>query len=277
MSRCLRSCLLVAVVVALCAALAGCARQQDAAETTQLTPAELEAEFSGLLGTLDETRPGESVASLQAFLVRSRGYAIADTVRVEIERYRSAARGRYHEARELARQGEFDRAQGILEDLAQYIPDTPDGDAARNYLAFDFDFGRVQWLLLHREFEACETVARSLLERDLTPSQQDQVEAVLDQLERVDAATALAERASAESACRQLTVMLAQAFVEEGAYPARLSLSDIKSRDPHGSSYILRGLSSIEGYRATRDGYSFVAVSARGRHRIRVVNGEIRD
>ncbi|MDH3197976.1 MAG: hypothetical protein OEO21_07025 [Candidatus Krumholzibacteria bacterium] len=277
MSHSLRSIVFAVVAASLSVSLTGCTRQEDATETVQLTPAELEKEFHVLLQSLDEERPGESVANLEGFLRRSKGYALADTVRVEVERYRTAAEGRYHEARDLARNGQFDRAEHILEDLATYLPDTPDGDSAREYLEFEFDFGKVKWLLIHQRFDECTTVARSLLERDLTPVQQDQVETVLDQLGQVDAAITLSERSNAENACRQLAVMLAQAFVEEGAYPSRLSLTDVREQDPHGSSYVLRGLSSIEDYRASRDGYSFVAVSAQGRHRIRVVNGEIRD
>jgi tetratricopeptide (TPR) repeat protein len=254
----------------------GCAGERDSHEAVQRTPVEVKVEFFALLETLDEDQPGAAVEGLRAFLSEYKGYEIADTVRTEIERFHSYADGRYHEARELAREGRFDRAEEILEDLAR-LPKTIDGEAAEKHLEFDYHLGKAQWLLMRQRYRESAAVARALLERDLTPTQADQVESILDNVGHVDAALAHAERASAHNACRHVTVMLAQQFVEEGRYPSDLSLEDLKSWDPHGSRSILRGLSSIEDYRASSDTYSFVAVSAQGQHRIHVVDGEIQD
>jgi tetratricopeptide (TPR) repeat protein len=270
----------IAVAVAVCGALVGCATKQDTPEPTQTlrpTPPEIVAQYQSLLAGLDEDRPGSSVHSLQAFLEENGIYEIADTVRSDIDHYRTLAEGRYHEAREYARQGQFDRAERILQDIARYLPDTPDGAAARGHLEFDFYFGKAQWLLVRQRYTESAQVARSLLDRDLTPTQVDQVETILDNVGHVDASLAMAERSKAQAACRQLAVVLAQQYVEEGAYPSRFSLADAKARDPFGSRSIARALSSIEDYRASQDGYSFVAVSARGRYRIRVVDGNVQD
>jgi hypothetical protein len=119
-------------------------------------------------------------------------------------------------------------------------------------------------------------VSRDLLERDLTLYQVDQVQAILDNLAHVDVAVGMSERSSAENACRQLTVMLANQFVEEGRYPSRLSLKDVEGWGPHNSEFILRGLSAIEDYKTSNQSFSFVGVSKQGRHRIHVVDGRIK-
>jgi hypothetical protein len=239
------------------------------------TPHEVEMEFLSIVESADPDRPGKSAVELHEFLRANAGYEIADTVRVEIDRFRAAAADRYHDARELARRGKFDRSRDILTDLAEYFPDTPEGQSAREYLKFDFDMGRAKWLMVRQRFVECEAVARDLLDRDLTAHQMAQVEDILDSVGYVAAAQKQAERSSAESACQQLRVLLANEYVEMGGYPSRLSLEDIEEMDPFASRDIQRGLSAIENYHATRDGYSLVAVSAHGNHRIAIVNGEI--
>jgi len=274
-------------VAAASIALGGCGAEKESSETswgmTQLsppdtllpTPPEVEAEFFALIEAADPEHPGADARKLRAFLRENIAYEIADTVQIEAERYHAAAVGRYHKARELSRQGQFDRAQQILEDLAHNLPDTPAGEIAREYLVFDFDMGKAKWLMVRQRFAECEAVARTLLDRDLTSNQMAQVEDILDSVGYVAAAQVRVERSTAENACRQLRVMLANQFVDQGGYPSSLKLKDVEKLDAYGSSEILRGLSAIEDYRATRDGYSFVAVSSRGNHRIHVVDGRI--
>jgi hypothetical protein len=268
-------------------ALGGCSAEKESPEpswgmtrlslpdTLLPTPTEVKAEFLALIETADPERPGANARSLHEFLRRNISYEIADTVRIEVERHRTAAVGRYHSARELVRQGQFDRARQILEDLAHNLPNTQEGESARAYLAFDFDMGKAKWLMVRQRFVECEAVARALLERDLTPNQIAQVEDILDSVGYVAAAQVQAERSTAENACQQLRVMLANIFVERGVYPSTLTLEDVEELDPYISRDIMRGLSAIEDYRITRDGYSLVAVSARGNHRVRIVDGDL--
>ena len=72
-------------------------------------------------------------------------------------------------------------------------------------------------------------------------------------------------------------IYLQMMYAEEGRYPSQLSLADVEEWDPFGSRSILRALSAIESYEQTDRGCSFTAVSARGEHRIRVVDGVIED
>ncbi|HSM16333.1 MAG TPA: hypothetical protein VK845_04955 [Gemmatimonadales bacterium] len=171
----------------------------------------------------------------------------------------------------MTREGDLDRAEGMLHDLATYLPDTPDGESSTQHLEFDFYLGKAQWLMVRQRWEESREVARPLLERDLTVAQKDQVEAILD------AAYAQAERAEARAACRQLVILLETRYMEEGQYPSRLTLADVKELDPYGSRSVLRALSAIEGYQQTDRGYSFTAVSRRKQHRIRVADGTIEE
>jgi hypothetical protein len=247
----------------------GCAKEATP------TPHDVAARFHALVDTLDLNFPGASVAHLEAFLRENEGYEIADSARVEIERLRDAAAGRYHEARELAREGEFDAAETTLKDLA-LLPDTEDGASAARHLEFEFYFEQAKWLLIRQRFQESEAVARDLLARDLNRFQRDQVEQILDHVGNVDAAMGQSNRAHAEGACRQLIVFLANVYVNEGRYPESLSLSDLDTLDPYTSKSIVRALASIDDYHASQDNYSLVAVSKQG-HRFRIVDGEIQD
>jgi hypothetical protein len=261
-----------AIAIALVAAVfagAGCA------EEPAPTPAEVATRYHALLDTLDVNSPGASVERLDAFLRENESYEIADSARLEMKRFRAATDGRYHEARELARDGEFDAAEFILKDLAR-VPDTEDGASAARHLEFEFYFEKAKWLLIRQRFDESEAVARDLLARDLNRFQRDQVEQILDHVGNVDAAIGQSDRAHAEGACRQLIVFLANVYVNDGRYPVSLSLTDLENLDPYTSKSIMGALASIDDYRASQDNYSLVAVSKQG-HRFRIVDGEIRN
>ena len=259
------------IVVLVLTALSGCAADKAP------TPPTVTAQFHALLDSLDGTPPGAAVARLESFSRAHLDYDIADSVQAEIAQFRAAATGRYHEARELARQGEFDQAEFILTDLARYLSDTPDGESARRDLKFDLFFAKAQWYLLRQQHEECEAVATKLLDFDLTSYQASQVEMLLDNAGNIDVAFSQVERANAKNSCRHLTIMLVQLYVDEGRYPPSLSVEDIASWGPHNSEFILRGLSSIEDYEASEHSFSFTGVSSKGHHRIRVVDGQMMD
>lgn len=237
------------------------------------TPPELSMRYHALLDSLDSDSPGESAELLEAFARENESYSIADSARAESARFLSASDGRYHEARELARAGEFDRAEQMLQDLA-LVKDSDDAASAARHLEFEFYFEKAKWLLFRQRFEESEAVARELMKRDLNRFQRDQVEQILDNVAHIDAAVDMTERSRTESACRQLIVFLANLYVNEGRYPETLSLPELERLDPHNSRTIVDALESIEDYSATQDKYSLVAVGKRG-ERFRIVDGRI--
>lgn len=248
---------------------AGCSQKKTPA------PAPVAESYHALRDSLSDAPPAAAANRLAEFQHLHARYTLSDTVLLEVDRLRAVAADGYHEAREMARRGEFDRAEILLQDLATYLPGTPAGSSAAEYLAFDFGMSKAQWLMARQRFGESESAARELLDHELTPVQANQVEALLDNLGYVDAAFSQVERQDARNACRHLSVVLMQQFVEEGRYPSRLSIRDIEDWPAHDSEFVLRGLSAIEGYRMTDQGYSFVGVSTSGAHRIRVTDGRM--
>lgn len=264
-----QNCCLIVIIVAL--ALTGC---NDKKTETPRTVAE---EFHVLLDSVGGEPPEIAADRLQEFLREYGDYQVADSVQLALDHLGEASGDRYHEARELARQGEFDRAQKVLEGLVEHFPETPAGENAARYLEYEFYFGKAQWLLVRQRYEESGAVARALLEHDLTPFQTDQVEQILDNVGYIDAAYNQSERFAAKNACRQLSMMLAAQYAMEGQYPSRLSLDDARNLDPYSADQGLSSLSAIEDYKGSDNKFSFVGVSKSGKHRIRVVNGKVED
>ena len=237
------------------------------------TPANVSTRYHAMLDTLDVNRPGAALVALETFANENQVYSVADSVDQEIIVWRGAIQGRYHQARELAREGEFDAAERNLRDLA-LLPQTEDGNSAAQHLEFEFYFEKAKWLLVRQRFEESEAVARELLSHDLNRFQRDQVEQILDHVANVDGAEAMVHRSRAEGACRQLIVLMANLYVNDGQYPASMSISDLKRLDPYYWRQIANELSAIEDYHATQDNYSLVAVGQNG-ERFHVVNGTL--
>lgn len=238
-------------------------------------PEDVSIELVETLERADTMRPGEAVVTLQAFLERHHGYTTDEMLVGEIERHRERADDLYHEARDRTRDGDYAEAESILRDLATHLPDTPIGEQAREHLNFRFYLIQAQQLLLKQRFGEAGEVAHRMLELDLTPSQAEQAERILDVVQHSTAALDVVERQSAEQATRQILVMLAQKMVEEGRYPSRLTLDELEKWDPFNGRSVQRALSRIEGYRPSGQSVSFTAVSRSGEQRVEVVDGEI--
>lgn len=251
------------------AMLSACSNEKAA------TPRDVSVRYHSLLDTLATDSPGASLRTLESFLSENKKFDIADSVEYQIVVRRAEMQERYHEAREIARDGQFERAEAILQDLA-LSPDTDGGASAKQHLEFEFYLEKAKWLLIRQRFEESEAVARMLLTRDLNRFQRDQVEQVLDFVSNVDGAMAMGQQAQAQAACRQLIVFMANLFVNEGRYPESFSLGDLERWDPYASRTITKELESIEDYRTWEDKYSLVAVSKQGQ-RFKIVNGNIEE
>ena len=254
--------------IVLIAAL-GCAEQ--AVET----PPEVQAEFHSLLQEIENDPVEVAARQLTIFLRANAVYDVADTVQLVLDELSLETSSRYHEARELARAGEFDRAEQILRDIVDYLPQSNAAELAAQYLEFEFYYSQAQWLLVRQRHKEAGAVARAMLDRDLTGYQVQQVEQILDNVGFVDAAYSQSELQETRSACRQVAVMLAQQFVMMGEYPSTFTLEDARNMDAFDAGYSLKGLSAIEDFRVVNHQVSFVGVSKSGRHRVRVVDGAI--
>jgi hypothetical protein len=238
------------------------------------TPAAVADHYHALVDTLDDARPGACAAALTKFLEEAGRYQIADSARAQIRHFELMAHGGYHEARELAREGEFDRAEEMLQDLSWL--DTEDGRSAHEHLRFEFYMEKARWLLVRQRFDEADAVARELLGHDLNRFQRNEAEKVLDYTGNVGAAMQMAKGTEERSACKQLTVFLATMYVDNGTYPETFSLEDLQQMDPYNAQAMGRMFSSFDEYQASRDHYSLVAVAKSG-HRYHIVDGEVKD
>ena len=262
-----------------CTVLGGCGGGAEGPPETarlEVTPPEVAARYQALVDELDEGLPGAAVARLENFRERNSGFEVARLAEEEIGRFRSLANGRYHLARELARDGEFDRARSVLEDLGTHLPDTADGESARRHLETgDFDVGQAQWLASRQRWKESERVARAALERGVRGPGAEQLERILDNAGMVSAARSTAARTQVMAACRQVMIVLEVTMADQGEYPARFSLADVEAYDAVGSRGIRHSLSAVEGYRRTAGAYDLVCVGTDGENRVRVVGGEL--
>ena len=237
------------------------------------TPHDVSARYHAMLDTLDVEQPGASLLALEGFRDANQNYTVADTVEQDILDWRGTIQGRYHQARELSRAGEFDRAERMLQDLA-LLPQTEDGSSAVQHLEFEFYFEKAKSLMIRQRFEESEAVARELLTRDLSRFQRDQVEQILDHTANIGVAEGMVGKSRTEGACRPLIVLMANLYVNEGQYPVSMSLGDLERLDPYYWRSIANELSAIEDYHATQDTYSLVAIGKNG-ERFRIVNGTL--
>lgn len=170
------------------------------------TPPSVDAEYRAIVESVNEDLPGRSLKQLTDFMLANRRFDIVTAVEQEIGRLHGLSEGRYRDARDLARAGDFDQAEEILSDLSAHFPKTEDGENAAEHLAFDFYYGKAQKLAALERWEAAGDVARGLLDRDLTRAQENQMQAILDAASTVGVAYQRAARAQA-MADTQLIVM----------------------------------------------------------------------
>lgn len=259
----------IATLTLLACLAAGCEEQK----TT--TPPAISERFHALLDTMHAETPGASSVALESLLQESEGYTIADSVEKELERLRVATEGRYRVARALARDGEFDLAESILQDLAR-MSGTDDGESARQHMDFEFYLEKARWLLVHQRFEEATEVARELQSRDLNPLQVNETEKILDYTGLADDAMVMTAHHNARNACKQLIVYLATIYVDNGTYPSSFSIADMEQMDQYGAKAFTKAIASIEEYKASQDHYSLVAVGNDG-ERYRIVDGELKN
>ena len=251
---------------AVACALGACERE------LQPTPPALAGRFHAIVDSLDADQPGASAVTLTEFLAEARPYQIADSVRLQIRHFELLSYGSYHVARTLARDGEFDRAEAMLKDLAKL--DTEDGKSARQHLEFEFYMEKARWLLVRQRFDEAAAVARELLGHDLNRFQRDEAEKVLDYTGNVGAAMDMAKGTEERSACKQLGVFIETMFVDNGYYPKSFSLADLQQMDPYNAQAMARVFSSFENYQTSGDHYSMVAVAKSG-NRYNIIDGRI--
>lgn len=262
---------LLLLVAALSAALGalGCERRSE-------TPPEVASAYSKLQDGLDLQSPGASVGRLLEFRRRNARYAIVSTIDEELKAWRPRLDAAYRQARDLAREEQYDRAEAVLKDLAQ-AQDERAGRLAREFLAFEFPFAKARRLLQKGDAAGAEAVARTLRQTPLTDEQLTTIERLLDDTKTVDIGITMTRTTALKSAARMLQVFLHSTYAEDGQYPSSLALDSPALASLRQSGPFLEVVGAIEGYMATPDEFSFVVVGKDPRQRMRVTQSTIED
>lgn len=241
---------------------AGCVTPRD-------TPPEVARAYGELLGSLDATRPGSSVARLQEFAKLHRADPIVKTVAADLGPWKEQLEPAYLRARDLARDGRFDEAQPVLVDLAQ-LRDEPAGRMAREFLAFEFHQQKVSQLLLKGDTTGAKAAAAELRTLPLDETQRSSAERLMDSVGLADSAVRMTRTTALESTARAIHVAVISSFMDEGRYPDALDLSSPVLANLRNTG-LLRTVSGLSDYVVKGDEFSLIVTGQDGR-RIRVTN-----
>lgn len=244
----------------------------SACESRQATPAEVQAAYADLVASLEPAAPGFALLRLEAFARRNADYDIVVEVERRAVEWRQRLQPAYLNARELARQGQFDLAETILKDLA-LVPGEAAGAEAIDFLAFDFHKLEASSLLVTGDSEGAAAAARGLLAGAKGSEEMAAAQQLMDVAAVAELGARMTRTTALQSSARALHVFLLSSYVDNGQYPQRLSLDDpdLSYLRDTGS---LRAIDRLEGYRSTTDTFSVIVVGKDGQ-RLRVTNSAV--
>ncbi len=258
--------LIAAVLVLL--GLAACRGRTEA-------PPEVALAYRTLVASLDEKAPGTSFVRLRDFAHQNERYAVSTEALAALGPWRRKMEAAYRRSRDLAREGRFDEAEAILNDLASVTGEGA-GRLAGEFLAYDFHRLKASRLLVKGDVAGAEVAAKELREMPLTEAQMAETERLLDSTALVDAGVRMTRTTALQSAARSIHVLLHSTYADEGQYPATLTL-DSPALASLRDVGLLRSVTAIEGYTATPDTFSFVLVGQDPSQRIRVTQSGMED
>ena len=250
-------------------ALQGCERRSE-------TPPDVAQAFRTLLSSLDPSAPGASLARLQEFARRNSRYVIASAVDTEVKAWRSRLDPAYLRGRDLVREEQFDRAEAVLKDLAR-LPDEKAGRLSRGFLAFEFPQMKATRLLQKGDTAGAEAVLKTLTRADLSEEQMAAAQRLLDSANVVGIGAVMTRTTAMKSAARALHVYLLSSYMDNGQYPAALTLGSPELASLRSGGPLLDVVASIDDYRATQDPFSLVLTGKDPRQRIRITQTGIEE
>ena len=247
----------------------GCERRGE-------TPPEVAQAFSSLVSSLDPNAPGASFARLEGFARQNSRYAISSIVDIQVKAWRNRLEPAYLRGRDLVREEQFEQAEAILKDLAQ-LPDEKAGRLSREFLAFEFPQMKATRLLQKGDTAAAEAVLRELTRRDLSEEQMAAAQRLLDSTSVVGAGAVMTRTTAMRSAARVLQVFLLASYVDNGQYPATLTLDSPEIASLRSGGPLGQVVASIDDYGATQDTFSLVLTGKDLRQRIRITQSAIEE
>ena len=250
------------LLTAALAILAGCDRPSD-------TPPEIERAYAVLTSRLNSGEPGQAVAQIKQFARQHAREPIARQAERDITYWQPQLDEAYLKARNLAREGQFERAEVMLRDLAQ-APEERSGKAAADFLALEFHHLRAADLMRRGDTAAAEAIARDLRKNQtLNESQQAANERLLDEIAGLRMATTAFQVPALQNAGRTLIAHLESKYRDNGMFPKTLDLNDPGLAAVRQTGQFA-SIGHIEGYAATQDKFSFTLVGKDAAQKVKV-------
>ena len=162
---------------------------------------------------------------LKHFAERHTQSAIASSLDRDMALWRERLQPAYLAARDLARDGQFDKAERMLADLA-LVPDEPAGNQSAEFLAFEFHRLKASRLLVTGDAAGAEQAARDMLAQPLGDDQLTAAQQLLDTTALANLGATMMRTTALESSARTLQVFLHSQYADNGQFPERLSLDD---------------------------------------------------
>jgi len=234
------------------------------------TPPEVRESYQQLKSELDEDSLGESIKILEDFRSDHSAYTIFWIIDEDIARLRKTINGQLRMAREMARDGDLERAEIMIKDLAEHFPDTEDGEMAEKHLQFEFYRLKATRLMMDENFDEARQAINELMEKDLTAQQAYYAENLLDGISTAMHGRSKAEAQIVKAACHKLFMLLKMYEARHGYYPGSLTLASMSLGDHSDQKYIKSALSAIINYKVSEEDFSFTAVSKDGKTHILV-------
>jgi hypothetical protein len=132
-------------------------------------------------------------------------------------------------------------------------------------------------LLQKGDTAAAEAVLRELTRRDLSEEQMAAAQRLLDSTSVVGAGAVMTRTTAMRSAARVLQVFLLASYVDNGQYPATLTLDSPEIASLRSGGPLGQVVASIDDYRATQDTFSLVLTGKDLRQRIRITQSAIEE
>jgi len=257
------------VILLVAPAIQGCEGRREA-------PPDVAQAFSTLVISLDPNTPGASLVSLREFSSRHAGYSIASDVDKVIASWRGKLEPAYLRGRDLVREGKFEQAEAVLKDLA-LVPDEKAGRLSREFLAFEYPQLKATRLLQKGDSAGAEAVLRKMTQTELSEDQMAATQRLLDAASIAGTGAMMTRTTAMKSAARALHVFLLSSYMDNGQYPAALTLDSPELASLRDGGSLGDVVASIDDYRATRDTFSLILVGKDPRQRIRVTQTGIED
>ncbi|MCZ7584937.1 MAG: hypothetical protein M5R36_17280 [Deltaproteobacteria bacterium] len=241
-----------AALAVLCAALVSCGPRHD-------TPGS-RAAWDAAQTRLDENRPGYSVTVLREFLGVWGRYEIARKAERAIEKYEGGIDKTLDRAIEAARDGRFDVADTIIDDLLEHFGESAAGHRARASRRLDLPLVRARALFTEGKYDEAEELVLQVRAVNDNEYRAKEIDHLLENLNVAMRSHAQGDVHRAHAAARVIQKEMLFRRAREGRFPRAFNDGDLRTLADDAGRRPGEAL-TIESYRVDDKEYRIVARS----------------